>query len=312
MRRLILAAVLLPLAAPAAHARPLMETPTPTPAASPAATPAPVEPAPSATRTPEASPSPEAFSSPSPSSTPAATATPAATEAPVATPVPVESPLAPAVATTAGAVATTPPPAPIDWAAGMPGSAPGPHPLRAFMVMGFHVFTGQGWDRKNLPVGQKPIRSADYVGGMLGLGAIYDIAPTFALVATAGGHNGQHTDDTGVGTTSNTISYNAWWADTALRAQTPADLIGLWVQMGPGIAVSRRTVTTKFSGNASLRSTLRTDATFHLSTGMSFHLAQGLEVFGEMRWMTAQGHFAGDPRLDMGGLLFEAGGSLRL
>ena len=271
---ILLLALLVPAAA---SARPLMD-PTPTPA--PSATPVPAE-------TPGAG----------------ATPAPAATDIPSAAPTPSPEP----------AWTPEPPPAPIDYTAGMPGSAVYSRRFRGALALGFHVFTGEGWDKTASAPASDPPRGADFVGGSLMAAGIYDLSPIVAFVGTGGGHQGTHTKDTGVGTTSTTVALNAWYVDGAMRLQTPANVLGIWVQAGAGLYVARKQIETKSPGvKSKITADGRAGLTGHLSTGLQYHLAQGLDVFGEVRWMTAPGAFHSDPALDLGGFTTSVGASLRL
>ncbi len=190
---------------------------------------------------------------------------------------------------------------------------PGSRRLRASFALGFHVFAGEGWDKKaGPPPNTEPLRGADYLGGVIQGAALYDLTPIVAIVGTIGGHNGTHGTDTGVGTPRTTVSFNTWYGDGALRLQTPANVWGLWIEGGAGAYAARRQIEIKTNLSDKISSKARAGVSANVSAGLQYHLAQGLDIFGEVRWLYAPGRFGSEDSLDAGGFATLAGASLRL
>lgn len=271
------------LLASAASAQTGESTPTPTPTPAPASSPEPTPTeAPAATATPEATPA----ASPSP----AATATPVATQAPAA-----ES--------------GNP------YREGLVGSAPGPHPLRAFAGASVHLFMGEGWNEESTVPGEAPPKSEDYLGGGIHVGALWEFTPSIAAVGRAGGHQGRHALGEDAEPEPVTISYGLYYLGGGARWQTRPSAVGAYVEAGGGFAMGRVIVT---------RPDATDDAAEHESfptfmgygaLGATMYVGRGIDVFVEGRFMTAPhgaDSFTSDHELDLGGVAGSAGISLRL
>ena len=293
-----LALVLLAATPIAAHA----QTETPVPAAT--ATPAPVATATaSPIVTPEATPiaTPEA----TPSATPEATATPVPMATPIATPSP-----APTV------VPKPPPPNPDAWYRESATGKPGTRPLRAFAAAGIHAFYGEGWDEDPAAPDEEPPKSADYVGGGLRAGAIWEWSANLAAVGQVGGHQGRHAlGDEDADPEPVSIAYGLYYAAVGGRWQRRPAAMGFYLEAGAGFAMGRVIVT---------RPDATDDAAEHESfptfmgygaAGVSVNVGRGVDLFLEGRYMTAPhgaDSFTSDHELDLGGVTATAGVSLRL
>lgn len=308
LRALGVALPVLSIAPSVALARPLMETPTPTPAATPATSATP-GPAPVVTAVPAASPEATPPFAPDGS-------TGAVTEPPLPEVVSTAGSATPAALSSGETSAPAPMPFATpglrrtDYAAGMPDAPASASAIRVGGSFGMHVFGGRGWNHEI--AGAPSRRASDFVGGGVMLEGMYDLAPMLAVVATGGGHSGTHSDDIGVPAAHLTTSINVWYLDAALRLQTPPDRFGLWIQAGPGAYLARREITTTVGSDTRAKDWLATGPSGALGGGALWHIAQGIEVFGETRWLWAPGKFGNDPVLDLGGVTFGIGATLRL
>lgn len=202
-----------------------------------------------------------------------------------------------------------PAPTPYDYTGGMPGSTPGPRRLRIAIQAGLHGYVGEGWNEEETTGPGSPLnppQSEDYPATAVIGSMLYDVKPIFVLVGAMGGHTGSHTldDDT------TTITYSAWHGDAAVRLQTPANKLGLYLQTGAGLYLGLKQVDAENDDLDDEKA--RGGVIFHVAGGGVVHVARGLDFFMEVRGSRAPGEFKDEDPLDLGGLTATAGLTLRL
>ena len=198
---------------------------------------------------------------------------------------------------------------------GVPGSAPGVHALRVFAAAGVHGFFGEGWNEDETVPGDDPPATNDYLGGGLRAGASWEFTPSIAAVGQVGGHQGRHALGKEADPEPVAITYSLYYAAGALRWQTRPKQLGAYVEGGGGFAMGRVIVTRPDATDDSAEDESYPTFLGYGALGLTGHVAAGMDIFVEGRFMTAPhgaDSFTSNHELDLGGVTGSAGISLRL
>lgn len=184
-----------------------------------------------------------------------------------------------------------------------------------FAAAGVHAFYGEGWNEDASIPGEDPPKTEDYVGGGLRVGASWELTPSIAAVAQAGGHQGRHSFGEDGNPEPLSIAYGLYYLAGGARWQTRPRQLGAYAEGGGGFAIGRVIVTRPDATDDAAEDQSYPTFVGYGAVGLTGHVARGMDVFVEARFMTAPhgaDSFTSDHELDLGGLTASAGISLRL
>ncbi len=207
-----------------------------------------------------------------------------------------------------------PSPAPSGTPPPQQGPWDGPHPAHAahaahaptiyfFGKVGWHHYSGAGWDEFG------EYRN-DFDGAALEGGMRLRVQDANGLALEVVGTGGYYDGSTCLPDVGGCVdlSFSNVYLDAGPRVEFALHPMALYGQVGVGVYASSFTIT---APDGSSETDSRTTGSAHILAGAGFDLAPAMRLFGEVKFVTANGKFPdATENLDMGGTLILLGGSL--